>query len=117
MSLRDTILGADDLEESVMVIDEWDVTILLKGMSAGQRVKVRKLMKTETPEAYADILILALLDPETKQPVFDPADRDALAGKSGAVLQRIALEWVRISGPTDEEAEAEIEADPTYVGA
>ena len=113
MSLRDTILGADDLEESVMVIDEWDVTILLKGMSAGQRVKVRALMKTETPESYADILILALLDPDTKKPVFDPADRDALAQKSGAVLERIALEWVRISGPTDEEAEQEVEADPT----
>jgi hypothetical protein len=116
MSLRDTILGADDLEELTMDIPEWDVTILLKGMSAGQRVRVRKLMKTETPESYADILILALLDPDTKKTVFDPADRDALAAKSGAVLERIALEWVRISGPTDEEAEAEIEADPTSGG-
>jgi len=117
MSLRDTILGADDREEVTIDIDEWGVTVLLRGMTSGERMRVRKLTQTETPQSYADILIMALLDPETRKPVFDAADRDALADKSGAVLERISLEWLRISGPTDEEAESEIEADPTSAGA
>ena len=114
MSLKDTILSADDREETTVDVDEWGgVTVLLRAMTSGQRMQVRKLTQNETPQSYADILIMGVLDPETKQPVFDKADRDALSDKSGAVLERIALEWLRISGPTDEEAEKEIEADPT----
>jgi hypothetical protein len=112
-SLRDTILGADDREEVTLDIPEWGVKVMLRGMTSGERMRVRKLTQAETPESYADILIMVLRDPDTGTPVFQSADRDALAGKSGAVLERIALELLRISGPTDEAAEEEVEADPT----
>jgi len=97
MSLRDTILTADDLEESVEDVPEWDVKILLS--------------------MYSDILIATALDPETQDLVFDPADREALAGKAGGVLERLALKVMKLSGVSVEDAEEEIVADPTSVGA
>ena len=44
---------------------------------------------------------------------FEKADREALSNKSGGVLERLAQEVIRISGVSVDEAEVEVEADPT----
>ena len=119
MSLRDTILQSDDLEESTMTIPEWgDATITVKAMTGRQRMKLVEQTQAKNRENfYADILIALTFDPETGEPVFDPADRDTLSGKSGAVLERLAEEAMRISGISSDDAEDAIKQDPTSGGA
>ena len=113
MSLRDTILQADDLGETIVDVPEWDVKIKLVGMDGLTRSKVQQLATSKSPYANSDILLLVARDPDTDELIFDPADRDALAGKSGAAVEHVVIEAIRLSGTNIEDAEAEVEADPT----
>lgn len=113
MSLRDTILGADDLGETTVDVSEWGVTILIRGMDGLTRTKVQKIATSGDPYGNADILILVARDPDTGDLIFDKADREALAGKSGAAVEHVVLEAIRLSGTSIDDAVAEVEADPT----
>ena len=114
MSLRDTILTADDLEETVLDVPEWEVQVLLRAMTGKQRMQlVDQVGAKDKSYMYSDILIALALDPETRKPIFEKADREALSNKSGGVLERLAQEVIRISGVSVDEAEVEVEADPT----
>ncbi len=125
MSLRDTILTADDLAESVEDIPEWGVKLKLRGMTGKQRIRLVEGVSAKGKDRefmYSDILIATVLVPELNEkgenePVFDKADREALAGKAGGVLERLALKVMKLSGVSIEDAEAEIDADPTSAGA
>ena len=119
MSLRDTILGANDLQETVETVPEWDdVKILLRGMTGKQRIELVDKAGSDRSHMYADILIATAVDPDTDKRVFDRADRDPLMDKSGAVLERLALIVIQdLSGVSVDEAEKEVAADPTSVGA
>lgn len=114
MSLRDTILDADDIRTSDLEIPEWGVTVRVKGMSGRERMRLVEATQAKTREHfYSDILISLVVDPDTGEKIFDPADRDRLADKSGAALERIAQEAIRLSGVSVDEAEERINADPT----
>ena len=120
MSLRDTILTADDLKESVEDVPEWDAKILLKGMTGRERIRLVERVSATGPDRefmYSDILIATALDPETGEKVFDPADREALADKSGGVLERLALKVLELSGVSIDDAEKEVAEDPTSAGS
>ncbi len=120
MSLRDTILGADDLKESIEDVPEWGVKVLLRGMTGKQRIRLVESVSSTGPDRefmYSDILIATALDPETDKPVFDPADREALAGKAGGVLERLALQVMKLSGVSIDDAEKEVAGDPTSDGS
>lgn len=115
MELRERILGAQDIDETLMEVPEWDnATILLRGMTGKQRMQFFDPNSSREREfMYSDLLINLLLDPDTRKPAFDIADRDALSEKSGAVLERVSKEIIRLSGGSDDEAEAEVDTDPT----
>jgi len=118
MSLRDTILTAEDLQSTTVDVPEWGVTVLLRGMTGKQRMQlVDQVAAKDKSYMYSDILIALALDPDTGKPIFDKADREALSAKSGGVLERLALEVMRISGVSVDEAEVEVETDPTSDGA
>ena len=118
MTLRETILQADDIEEAVIEVPEWDdVKITLRSLTGKERVQLYEgVTGKQKVFMYADILIATARDPETTDPVFDPADREALAEKSGIVLDRLAAEVLGLSGLDSDEAEAEVETDPTSGG-
>lgn len=114
MSLRDTILTAEDLKEETINVPEWDATVTLRGMTGKQRIGlVEKATAKDKVYMYSDILIALCFDPDTDELVFDKADREALADKAGGVLERLALVALRLSGVSVDEAEEEIKADPT----
>ena len=116
-SLRDSILQADDLADEIVPVPEWDTKVLVRTMDGAQRGRVLKLIQSDDPAANAAVLILVALDPDTGEPIFDPADKDTLQGKSGAVVERIVLAAIRLSGGSVDDAEAEVAEDPTFVGA
>jgi len=118
MSLRETIREADDLEVADLDVPEWDVTVRVRAMTGRQRMKLVEQTQAKNRDFfYSDILIALTFDPESGEPVFDPADREWLAEKSGAVLERIAKKAIEISGVSVDDAEAAIKTDPTSGGS
>ena len=110
MSLRETILTADDIEEVTVDVPEWGVKVQLRAMTAKQRLRlVDQIQAKDKTYMYSDILIALALDPETGEPIFDKADREALSEKSGAVCERLALTVIELSGVSVEDAEDEVE--------
>ena len=113
MSLKDTILSADDLGYIEVHVPEWDVTVGVRGMDGAEQIRMQKAAAGRDDHFYADLCVALVVDPETRQPVFEPADRDALMHKSGAALERIGQAVLAMSQISDDEAEAVLEADPT----
>ena len=115
MSLRDTILTATDIDEREVTVPEWgNITLLLKGMTGKQRIQlVEKASNTQKVYMYSDILIAVAYDPDTGDLVFDAADREALSEKAGGVLERLAQIAMELSGVNLDEAEKEVDEDPT----
>jgi len=111
MSLRDKVRAADDRKTEIIDVPEWDVKIKIVEMSGRQRGEMVDRVQ-DKKYMYADVLIALAVDPDTEEPAFDPADRDWLADKSGAVLDRVASAIIKLSGISVEEAEKELEANP-----
>ena len=113
MSLRDTILTAEDRRSKVIDVDAWDVKVLVKGMSARQRGEMVESVGDDKMYLTTDIVLRLALDPDTGGRIFQDADRDALADKDGGTLDMIAKEILGLSGVDIDEAEEQVDSDPT----
>ena len=104
MTTRERILAAKDRREERLTVPEWDgIEILLMGMTAAQRAEqIQDLTasggKPNIRNLYPDAIIACAHDPETREPIFDQADRDELLVKGAAVIERIALRALELSG-------------------
>ena len=104
MNLRDKILAATDIPSEVVRIPEWDVDILVKGMSAGDRLHLQKVSYDQTTgqvhmeKMYPDIVVSCCFDPESGDAIFTDADKDAILSKSSAAVEKIAEVGLRLSG-------------------
>ena len=111
MKLREKILNANDIKEEKLYVPEWGVDVLIKGLKGSQRAELlQNNISTKTGEMklktlYTELVITSTYDPETKEPIFEPSDRDTLAEKSGAALERIAQVAMKLSGLTQNTAE------------
>jgi len=110
VSLRDQIMKAKDINGELMDIKEWGVKVEIRTMTARERATMLENAvdpvsgKTSISNMYPEIAIACVYDPETKEPVFTHADKDALLDKSGAVLENIAQRAMQISGMTTDES-------------
>jgi len=108
MLLRDKILQVKDIqEETVDLTDIWGVKLLVRGLTGRQRAKLlQNAVSTkgdvDLERIYPELVIYSVYDPDTGEQVFKLADRDALADKSGAALERITQVAMRLSGLTPE---------------
>lgn len=104
MSLRDKILAASDIPSESVKIPEWDVTILVKGMSAGERISLMQEAFDQTTQqvnmakVYPDVVVACCCDPDTGKHVFSAEDKDAILSKSSAAVEKIAEVGLRLSG-------------------
>lgn len=112
MNLRDKILAAEDIPSETLQITEWNVDLLIKGMTAGERIA---LMQSAFDQAtgqvnmaavYPDVVVACAHDPETGEPVFTNADKPAILSKSSAAVEKIADVGLRLSGIGKEESDA-----------
>lgn len=112
MSLRDKILAADDIPSELVRIPEWDVDLLVRGMTARDRIR---LMQTAVDPntgqinmsiVYPDVVVACVLDPATKQPVFTEDDKESVLGKASAAIETIAAVGLRLSGIGKDEQDA-----------
>lgn len=101
--IREKILNAKDIGEKLVEIPEWGVTVKVKGLTGAQRARLFT-SNSASPSAadiervYVDLVILTTYDPETDEPIFQPADRDMLSQKSGAALDKIVQTALELSG-------------------
>lgn len=101
-SLRERILSAQDIQSERVYVPEWDVEVEVRSMTGAQRARVLQGAtvdgEVDLERLYPILLIETVYDPETGEPVFEAADRDALNGKNSGALERIAKVAMRLSG-------------------
>lgn len=104
MNLRDTILAADDIPSEKVTIKEWGVDVLVRGMSAGDRITLmqnaydQSTGQVNMAAVYPDVVVSCLIDPDTNEPVFTDSDKALLMSKSSAAIEQIASVGLRLSG-------------------
>lgn len=101
--LRSKILSAKDRREQVVEIPEWGVSVLVRSMTAGDRGELMDAVREKdgtmrVGEMHTRVALLTAHDPETKRPIFEPLDIDALAGKHPGAIDRIATLGLELSG-------------------
>ena len=102
MTLREQILSANDRREEKVAVSEWgNAELLIIGQTAATRARWLQTAivdgKLDLSRVYADLLIACAHDPETRLPVFEETDREALNQKSGAALELVAQAAIRVN--------------------
>lgn len=102
-SLRQQILDADDIKTETVYVPEWGVTVLVRGLEAGERNDMVGEARDEQGNTdlnvyYGRIVQVATLDPETREQVFAVDDMPMLRRKAAKAIDRIALTSLRLSG-------------------
>ncbi len=112
--LRDKILNAVDTEQEEVYVKQWDVKILVKGLTGKERdALLQKAVNMKTGQTDMNklntwLVIESCYDPETGEKIFEPADFDLVASKSAGALSKIIAVASKLSG-LDEEALKEAE--------
>lgn len=107
INLRDKILNANDIQSELVTVAEWDVQILVKGLTGQARATLlqesldMKTGRMDLVKMYPDLLISTCFDPESNTRIFGNEDRDALNAKNGGALEKLALVAMRLSGLED----------------
>jgi hypothetical protein len=116
LDLRDSILGADDIETERIFVRQWGVEVEVKGMSGTERSHfVARLSASDAEgedeiakvldDTYADIIIQTVHDPNSGKRLFRRTDRGALQGKSGAALEFVARKAMDLAGLSESSME------------
>lgn len=117
--IREQILAARDIRSETVAVPEWGVTVEVRGLTGTQRARLMKngfdaRGAVDFERLYPELIIASVFDPETGEPVFGDADREALNAKSGAALEQVAQAAMRISGLSpDSGAQAEKNSSAT----
>lgn len=111
-SLRDKILAAQDIPTEVVTIPEWGVDVLVRGMSAGDRITLMQNAFDQTTQqvnmsiVYPDVVVSCAFDPASDEAIFTDADKPAILAKSSAAVEKLANVGLRLSGIGKDEQDA-----------
>lgn len=116
MNLREQIFQASDLKEEMLDIPEWQCRVLIRAMTGADRAHLlqHNMLRNGQPDLvklYPSLAIASMRDPETKELIFKPEDRDSLGRKSGAALERVAQAAMKLNGMLPEQLK---EAEQTF---
>lgn len=101
--LRSSILAIDDIPTEIVVVPEWNnARIEVRGMTGGDRAQMMAAAVEDDgidwSSMYADIIVKTCYDPATGARIFTDADKGAINGKSGKVVDRLAQVGMALSG-------------------
>lgn len=111
-SLRDKIFAAQDIPTEVVNIPEWGVDVLVRGMSAGDRITLMQNAFDQATQqvnmsiVYPDVVVSCTYDPDSNEPIFTNEDKSAILAKSSAAVERLANVGLRLSGIGKDEQDA-----------
>jgi hypothetical protein len=111
VSLRDQIFATQDIPSETVEINEWGITLEVRGMTGADRtVLLEKAVdgtgQLNLSQIYPEAVIACSYDPETGERVFGAEDRENLLAKSATAIDKIALAALRLSGFTAEASDA-----------
>lgn len=115
--LRALALNADDIVSETVVVPEWgNAKFGVKAMTLREQRKfiaaVQNPDKTINRDKYsAQLIVRTVVDPDTGEPVFDPADAAALEEKSAAAVARLLTVAAKLSGLGGDDQVDEVAAD------
>lgn len=106
MSLRDKILSTNDLSWEDVEVPEWDVTVRVVSPTVRERTRIigAFMGPDGTPDLeamYPALVIATASDPETGERLFTVDDTEALSGKSGRAVERVAQAALRVAGMSE----------------
>jgi hypothetical protein len=109
---KDQMLAADDIKSERVPVPEWAGDVMVRGLTGAQRdqweasmsVQRGKRREPDMANFRARLVVLCVVD-ETGELVFHSGDIDALAGKSGAALDRLYSAAARLSGIGEQDVE------------
>jgi hypothetical protein len=115
MSLRDSILAADDSPRVKVPCSEWGTDVFVRTLSASERdrfesdtlVKRGKVREANLLNLRARLVALTVCD-ENGVRVFSDSDVEALSAKSSKVLDRLFAVAKDLSGMTDADVEEQV---------
>jgi hypothetical protein len=103
-SLSERIRLAEDLTRELVELPEWGVTIQVRALPVGERLRLAREWRVENEEDginenfYPTLLVASVYDPETGDPVFGEDALEWLNEKSSGPVERLAQVAVRLSG-------------------
>jgi hypothetical protein len=124
MFTKEEILNASDLQTHDGVVpDSWGGFVRIRELTAHDRAEYFKAMKKAVDDKgqikdhsviphLEALMVLKSVITEAGEQMFSDNDLDALKGKNGAVLKKIAEEALELNGMTDgalEQAEGNFE--------
>ena len=116
MALIDDIKNADDIERKECNVPEWGVKLYLHSMSGFERdAYEEQLYRAKGKDGKVSLkglrvrVIIACARDEAGNRVFTDEHTSVLQGKSGAVLDRIANQALKVSGMVDDDDLKEME--------
>jgi len=113
--IRKQIFDAADIpEELVNLPAKWGgAQVLIRGLTAGELADwATSFAGKPSRQQSAELIIICVRDPESKEPVFDKADRDELVRKGAGPFGEILAHCHRLSGlVSDKAADADLKAD------
>lgn len=114
---REDILNANDIEVKDVQVPEWGGKVYVKPLNGAERDKYEKeaLAWQQGTEEQAKLSIRAKLvaysvvDPETKEPLFNTGDIEILSKKNSKPLDRVFQAAQRMNGLTKKDIEELVE--------
>lgn len=104
MNLREKILSTEDIPSREVFVPNWDVTVLVKGLSAGERIGLTQAAVDQVTGSvnlstvYPDIVVSCCFDPETGEPIFQESDKQDIMKKSSKAIEMLASAGLELSG-------------------
>lgn len=109
---REDILNADDLKTEEVEVPEWGGTVVVKMLTGQERdafeasiVNFGNDKRQISGNIRAKLVARAIIDPDTKKPMFSVGDIEALGNKSASALDRVFEVAQRLSKLTEKDIE------------
>lgn len=104
MNLKEKILKANDLTTEQVVVPEWDVTVHVTSMNAGQRDRFESSHQGSTVDLRARLLVWTVTDAQGEL-LFCEDDVTELTKKSAKAVDRVATVALKLNGLTPQDVD------------
>lgn len=104
MSLREQMLGADDLARVTVDVPEWGMDVTVRGLTAGEVEEFGRAFNNGKAEnVMARLVVKVVVDDEGAR-VLSDEDVEALSGKNSGVIKRLFDAAQKASGLEEDHA-------------
>ena len=106
--LRNSILsrvGVLQIKEATMPGEAGDEPILVRELTGKQSREFEEMIARRAPAPLGFLLQLSIIDPTTKELVFEPADREALEALGISALKPVVAIAQELNGISDADIE------------